>query len=901
MISLLGAETALDTIVGFFKGIVSGLNLDALMFISVGVLAVILVVATFRLVWSYEGRAIRQMHRINKYLKTNPKINDANLVEFHSKMRKLPRRFRDRWQLFMLEREGSPSRYMTVEYCVKRPLYNSAYKSVRKQIIYSTIVIVILSFILSIAYLSIDSGAQFLNVALLLQFLTVPLIVGLFGCVYCMIIQLRYTVITNSFYDEFNDFMRNIDKCTNTMPDYVDYELLFTQKEINAGIPVLREYLEKRALEEQRLLEKAKKEDANHSPYNFADLGINGAQLIERAVNESEKFLLNKIQIQQEITDLEKQLQKTEANKEDIEREANRKLQAIKENLERLDKAMAETTNRVEINYNRRQATEEMNKKAKLEKDLENMLNKEQVQIDALNVEIQKRKEVVEANKTEVENALKSEYDTFATKVYQELTDKITRDNSEQMRDLEMVIARLKAKVQEYNKDIEKRDNLVEARSVEVENLRYELRKAKTIIKDMNKKRGKNAINVDEIIKEPEHYDPKESIKEADKDQEKEVTGSDSKSAGDVFVAETSSALSSENQGEFVQENADLGEFVAPNEQETVDYFDNNNVQQFDAQPEFVGNQEYQQPIDANSAQFGEDYNMQYAPYSENVGDTYAQEIAPQDQYIADEYAQNVDANYQPQFQEVQNSDEFVQETLDNSIKNSVAQNNVEDAYSDVMNSETLDKKSGKIKNKKAIKLAKNVFNSSKGTENADIIEKVATTTQEEPREEKAEENQATEEVKGKIQENQEALDDVKSTVDDLKKEIAKINKERESEKNSQEEKKAIATDELEALQKQINAENERLKKQQEELRAQIDETLRTMEKANNASKAERTRNIKKIKTLIAQLKQEAITAKERGASKAEINKINKSAAELVKVIADYQANTNSLSAERGS
>ncbi len=901
MISLLGAETALDTIVGFFKGIVSGLNLDALMFISVGVLAVILVVATFRLVWSYEGRAIRQMHRINKYLKTNPKINDANLVEFHSKMRKLPRRFRDRWQLFMLEREGSPSRYMTVEYCVKRPLYNSAYKSVRKQIIYSTIIIMILSFILSVTYLSIDSGAQFLNVSLLLQFLTVPLIVGLFGCVYCMIIQLRYTVITNSFYDEFNDFMRNIDKCTNAMPDYVDYELLFTQKEINAGIPVLREYLEKRALEEQRLLEKAKKEDANHSPYNFSDLGINGAQLIERAVNESEKFLLNKIQIQQEITDLEKQLQKTEANKEDIEREANRKLQAIKENLERLDKAMAETTNRVEINYNRRQATEEMNKKAKLEKDLENMLNKEQVQIDALNVEIQKRKEVVEANKTEVENALKSEYDTFATKVYQELTDKITRDNSEQMRDLEMVIARLKAKVQEYNKDIEKRDNLVEARSVEVENLRYELRKAKTIIKDMNKKRGKNAINVDEIIKEPEHYDPKESIKEADKDQEKDVTGTDSKSAGDVFVEETSSALGSENQGEFVQENADLGEFVAPNEQETVDYFDNNSVQQFDAQPEFVGNQEYQQPIDANNAQFGEDYNMQYAPYSENVGDTYAQEFAPQDQYVADEYAQNVDANYQPQVQEVQNSDEFVQEELDNSIKNSVAQNNVENVSSDVMNSETSDKKSGKIKNKKAIKLAKNVINSSKGTENADIIEKVATTTQEEPQEEKAEENQATEEVKGKIQENQEALDDVKSTVDDLKKEIAKINKERESEKNSQEEKKAIVTDELEALQKQINAENERLKKQQEELRAQIDETLRTMEKANNASKAERTRNIKKIKTLIAQLKQEAIAAKERGASKAEINKINKSAAELVKVIADYQANTNNLSVERGS
>ena len=63
------------------------------------------------------------------------------------------------------------------------------------------------------------------------------------------------------------------------------------------------------------------------------------------------------------------------------------------------------------------------------------------------------------------------------------------------------------------------------------------------------------------------------------------------------------------------------------------------------------------------------------------------------------------------------------------------------------------------------------------------------------------------------------------------------------------------------------------------------------MEKATNATKQERTQNIKKIKDLISKLKEEAAEAKERGASKTEINKINKSAAELLRVIADYQAN----------
>ena len=823
MISFLGAESAMGAIVDFFKSLVSGINLDTVLFISVGLLAVVFVASIFRLVWCYESRAIRQMHKINRYLKANPKINDSNLVEFHKKMRKLPRKFRDRWQLFMLEREGSPSRYLTVEYCVKRPLSNSAYVSVRKQITYTSIVLAIFACIFSVACISVGSAEKLLNVSLVLQMLAGPLLVGLFGCIFCMIVQLRFTLVTNSFYDEFNDFMRNIDKSTNAMPDYVDYELLFTPKEINAGIPVLREYLEKRALEEQRLLEKAKQEDANHSPYNFADLGVNGAQLIERAVTESEKFLMNKIQIQQEITDLEKQLQKTEENKENIEREANRKLQAIKENLERLDKAMAETTNRVEINYNRRQATEEMNKKAKLEKDLENMLNKEQVQIDALKVEIQKRKEIVDTSKAEVETALKSEYDTFATKVYQELSEKITRDNSEQMRDLEMVIARLKAKVQEYNKDIEKRDNLVEARSIEVENLRHELRKAKTIIKDMNKKKGKHAIDVDAVIKEPEHYDP-------DKVVEKPAVA-------DEFTEEPTAAPKDE--------------FAEPVMNEPV----------------------FAEPMGESMEQPMEQYD---AAYAEMPVDDYAGDYADPMNYAqnGDIFVENPDQN--AYFQSEMPADGFVQEPMDmqpvefQPVDFALQQQDVFEPVVNEVEEQPKKSQNAQIKKGKIVKPAK---------KSAKTEEKTEEKSEKEP------------EIDKTTQENKEAIADVKTTVDELKQEIAKISKEREDDKEAEKEKKATANDELEALQKQINAENQRLKQQQEELRAQIDETLKTMEKATNATKAERTRNIKKIKDLIAQLKQEAVAAKERGASKSEINKINKSAAELVKVIADYQAN----------
>ena len=38
----------------------------------------------------------------------------------------------------MLEREGSPSRYLTTEYCVKRPLYNSSTINILKQTLLNT-------------------------------------------------------------------------------------------------------------------------------------------------------------------------------------------------------------------------------------------------------------------------------------------------------------------------------------------------------------------------------------------------------------------------------------------------------------------------------------------------------------------------------------------------------------------------------------------------------------------------------------------------------------------------------------------------------------------------------------------------------------------------------------------
>ena len=68
------------------------------------------------------------------------------------------------------------------------------------------------------------------------------------GCVYGIYQNARQSANLSDLYQTFHIFQRLIDKAVTTMPEYVDFEVLFTAKEIKRGIPVLNEYIEKRQL-----------------------------------------------------------------------------------------------------------------------------------------------------------------------------------------------------------------------------------------------------------------------------------------------------------------------------------------------------------------------------------------------------------------------------------------------------------------------------------------------------------------------------------------------------------------------------------------------------------------------------------------------------------------------------
>jgi|GEM_PF-2801659 len=504
MVSLLAsaASTSLmDHLYAFFKSLAELITAEIFGYCVAGLLGILLIYGIVRISRSYEVRSLKAIKKITKYLESNPQVKDSTLVEFHKQMQRLPAGMRDRWHLYMLERDGAPSNYMNVEQCVERPLRYSSIISFLKQFKAGVIIISAFALLFSAAAfvaLGVDPPASStLRVSVL------PLAFVIVCMLFNVIVQARYDHLCSDLYANFAVFMRNIDKATITMPDYVDYELLFTKKEIRVGLPMLREYLEKRDFEEQRLIEEAKKNAVEYSPYKFDDLGVDGALLLERAVHESEAFLLTRIRLQSEITDLNKDMERSKQGFEDIEKEAHRKLQTIKENLDRLKKQAEESTNRIEVNYIRKQEGEELKKQTFIERDLEEYRKRADDEQKNLTIEIQKRKETIEAQHTGIEEALKSEYNTFSAKVYEQLNKKMSDDHNETIRNYEDIIARYKAKAKELALASDNKDSIIEARDLEIENLRANGGQVEHVETKKNRKRDRY---VDDIGHEPRSY-----------------------------------------------------------------------------------------------------------------------------------------------------------------------------------------------------------------------------------------------------------------------------------------------------------------------------------------------------------------------------------------------------------
>ena len=403
--------------------------------ILLGLMLLSIIVLAFLVRFSYENRILKSVNKINAYFLSKPFITEENLVEFNLKMKKVPKVLRNNWQIYMLNREDTPTTYINVNTCIDKPLRTSSIEKNMSNFSIFTILLVFLSFIVGLEFAPIIGKTGSLGETLIYASI-VPLVMVLLYTIVILIIKAVKNDIYACLYDNFPLYERNLTKAVSTLPSYVDYEILFTKKEIKEGIPILQQYLEKRALIEQQELEKARENSVACEEFNFDELGIDGSLVLERAMKECETFIKTRRRLQEECDQIETEKENYRKNFEITTKDYQRKLQASRENLESLKAQQEASTNRIESNYIKKQQGDEIKKQQQLEKDNEEAtakFNEEQV---SLQQEIERREQEIEEKKAFVQQAMLLEFKHYANTLYKALSQKATELGNQKLQSL---------------------------------------------------------------------------------------------------------------------------------------------------------------------------------------------------------------------------------------------------------------------------------------------------------------------------------------------------------------------------------------------------------------------------------------------------------------------------------
>lgn len=411
-----------QSIINFFETIKTNFSLEYLLYIFVGLEVLTIIVFSIVAHNVYEMRLTRAVDKINAYLYEVQYINESNLIEFNNMMKRVPKTLRYHWQQYMLNRDKAPSEYMSVVNCIDRPLKSSALSANIKVAKALSYIYAILSFIFACGFASSQTD---IGTGVYIMIFAIPAMVLLLNYIFVIALDIRKASNTSELYQTFHIFNRFIDKAVSTMPSYVDFEVLFTAKEIKRGIPVLNEYIEKRQLQEQEEMKKARENAIQHEAYNFEEAGEKGELVLERAMKETEIFVSMRNRLNTEIDQFEKEIDSLKRSFENTSKDYQKKLQASKENTERLREQQEATTNRIESNYIRKQQADEIKKQQQIEKDQTDAQLKFNQSIDNLTAEITKRKEELEEGRLNVEKSMLAEYKTFSNKIYEEIRESV--------------------------------------------------------------------------------------------------------------------------------------------------------------------------------------------------------------------------------------------------------------------------------------------------------------------------------------------------------------------------------------------------------------------------------------------------------------------------------------------
>lgn len=467
---------------------------DLLLALAVGGFLVYIIFAWIRSNKSYETKLVRALDSMNNYFYRNPTINSDNLKEFNNRMKAVPKAVREQWQTYMLYRDKEPSKYLSIENCIERPMKYTSYKSSLKNTstIFNVYMIVLMSVVGGGVLFNAgnnDLGAAIFNTLMVLA------VVYFLKFILNVIMNVRYNAIVSDIYSNFNIFQRSIDKAVVGLPDYIDYEMLFTKKEIRNNIPILQDYIERRERKEKEELEKAKNSEVEHENFDFSAVGLNASLLLERALKECETYINNKKRLLYKIAQKNQELLDYKTNYENLNKEQLKQQQISKENLERLRQSAETSTNRVEAGRIAKQQEEEMKRQEQLEKDASTAYDKYLKQKDIIEVEVKALEDELAEKKQYIEDVVMAEFKTYSSKIFDEAMQKSEEKYgdiiSEMKEDNEILSDEVKSKI------LQLEQNGIETKPT----LKYEAKLERDKVKEAEKQAEQEKANEERLEK----------------------------------------------------------------------------------------------------------------------------------------------------------------------------------------------------------------------------------------------------------------------------------------------------------------------------------------------------------------------------------------------------------------
>ena len=454
--------------VGAFAGSLES-GLQIMLFVAIGLLLVSVCICGFFIGRTYESRLLKAVIGFNRYFKKNPYINEDNLVEVNNKFKQVPKTLRYSWQEYMLNRDRQPSEYINSVTCIDQPTRSSAYKNISNTVLFLTVMISVLTYIVNLVFLfgtgvNFDTKADNGIIGSIygdVSVLVVPMIVLFLGLSVVVVLKLLESSRYADLYFEFHEFERYLNKACSTMPSFVDYEVLFTPKEIREAIPVLQEYLEKRALQEQKEAEEAELHANHFENFNFEPVGVESALLLDRAMLEGEKYFNYKRGLTERINSKETEMFNFQKKFDEVTKEYERKSQAVRENMASLTEQLQATSVKIEANYLKKRYNEEQQKQQQLEKDYEYApinFAKQQAEMEQ---EVAQLSAEIKAKKSQVEENMMSECRNYSNKVWGEINrtlqaqqEPILKEKEEKARILQEEIDKMTLLVADQDADI---------------------------------------------------------------------------------------------------------------------------------------------------------------------------------------------------------------------------------------------------------------------------------------------------------------------------------------------------------------------------------------------------------------------------------------------------------------